>query len=71
MAYPADSETVRYKTTKIVRTTAGDNEHIVREESDVPCPTCGTLCDVKTTTIIKGKEGSATAEYTPVANTNT
>jgi hypothetical protein len=46
-------------------------ETVTYTEFGVPCPTCGTLCNSVKTTVTQGKSGGATAEYTPVANSNT
>lgn len=51
--------------------TIEDKEVILRWKYNLPCPTCGTPCNAIITTITQGNIGSATAEYTPVANTNT
>lgn len=53
------------------RITTEPRETTILEEFNVPCPTCGTLCNSVKTTTIQGKSGEMTAEYTPVANPNT
>lgn len=59
MSYPADAEVVP-KPKKELRKTE------ILEEFNVPCPTCGSLCNSTKKTVTEGKMGGSSAVFVPV-----